>query len=364
MDLLWGPGGAGSRGPRPALSVGRIADTAVEIADAEGLTAVTMQRLAGRFGFTAMSLYRYVPGRAELITLMIDTALGVAPPAEMTEGWKPALRAWAAELYTVFHRHPWLAAATTQARPLEPKELSWLERATAALEGTGLTGPERVDAALVVVGHVRGQVQAEDGIAADEGAGLAAGLLELLREHASDYPALVHAADEGAFGASDNDGFLFGLNCILDGIATTITARNRLTEAHGASGVARATSRALVLSCRRSTAASPRIRPMKTADSAIMQPLPGELDAVPASRGRQAPATIAAGVAFEGGLCGAANCVPRSLTRTSRARTGTMPPGPYARPRTCTTSRAACTITGTRVRRPCGPHRGQYPSPP
>jgi AcrR family transcriptional regulator len=231
MDLLWGRGGARSRGPRPVLSVAQIADTAVEIADAEGLTAVTMQRLASRFGFTAMSLYRYVPGRVELVSLMIDAALGSAPPADKTEGWEPALRAWAAELYTVFRRHPWLASATMQARPLGPKELSWLERAAAALEGTGLTGPERVDAALVVIGHVRGQAEAESGIAVGEGRRLAAELTEMLREHASDYPALISATDEGAFAANDNDGFAFGLRCILDGIATTIATRNCPPEA-------------------------------------------------------------------------------------------------------------------------------------
>jgi AcrR family transcriptional regulator len=235
MDVLWGREGAGRRGPRPTLSVAQIADTAVEIADAEGLAAVTMQRLADRFGFTAMSLYRYVPGRTVLVTLMIDTALGVAVPADTAGGWEPALSAWAAELHTVFRRHPWLASATMQARPIGPKELSWLEVAAAALEGTGLTGPERVDAALVVVGHVRNQAQAENGIATEDGVHLAAGLAQMLREHASDYPALAHAADEGAFAANDNDAFAFGLRCILDGISTAIAARNHPPAAPGAS---------------------------------------------------------------------------------------------------------------------------------
>ncbi|MFG3689528.1 TetR/AcrR family transcriptional regulator [Micromonospora sp. NPDC047740] len=225
MELLWGDGGRRSRGPRPALNPAQITDAAIEIADTEGLAAVTMKRVADRFGFTAMSLYRHVPGRAELVALMIDTAMGQAPPVDTSAGWQAGLQGWADRLHTVFRRHPWLAEATTQVRAVGPRELSWLERAVAALAGTGLSGPERVDAALVVIGHVRNQVQAETGIAAEGGAQLATGLTQLLRSHATAYPALVEAAENGAFGPSDNDGFQFGLRCILDGIAGIIAAR-------------------------------------------------------------------------------------------------------------------------------------------
>jgi len=183
-----------------------------------------MQRVADRFGFTAMSLYRYVPGRSELVAVMIDTALGRAAISAEPAGWESALRAWAHELHTVFRRHPWLAEATTHARPIGPKELSWPERAVAALGGTGLTGPERVDSAVVLIGHIRSQVQAEIGIAADGGAHLATGLAQTLREHAADYPALVQAAADDAFTPNDNDGFTFGLQCIITGIAATIAA--------------------------------------------------------------------------------------------------------------------------------------------
>lgn len=224
-DLLWGRGGRRSRGPKPVLSVEQIAEAAVDIADTEGLAAVTMQRVADRFGFTAMSLYRYVPGRAQLVALMIEIALGVAPQIDTSSGWQPALRAWTQEAYRVFRRHPWLAHATIHGRPIGPRELSWLERAVATFAGTGLTGPERVDAVLVLIGHVRNQVQAETGIAAEEGAQLAASLTQNLREHGADYPALTEAAGDGAFGPADNDGFEFGLRCILNGIAATITAR-------------------------------------------------------------------------------------------------------------------------------------------
>ncbi|WP_328476352.1 TetR/AcrR family transcriptional regulator [Actinoplanes sp. NBC_00393] len=219
MDLMWGRGARRSRGPRPVLTITQIAEAGVEIADAEGLAAVTMQRVAARFGFTAMSLYRYVPGRAELIATMIDTAIGTAPELDVSAGWPPALHEWAHQLRAVFRSHPWLASATTRARPVGPRELSWLERAVAALAGSELTGAQSVDLVVVLTGHVRNLVEAEAGIAADGGAGLGAALAETLGEHAADYPALARAAGQGAFGPGDEDAFEFGLNCILAGAA-------------------------------------------------------------------------------------------------------------------------------------------------
>ncbi|GAA0428947.1 TetR family transcriptional regulator [Actinoplanes capillaceus] len=221
MDLLWGRDTRRTRGPRPVLTTTQIAGAGIEIADAEGLTAVTMQRVADRFGFTAMSLYRYVPGRAELISLMIDTAMGAAPVLDTTAGWRPALREWTYRLAEVSRQHPWLGQATLQSRPVGPRELGWMEQAVTALAGTGLSGARCVDAALLLSGHVRNQIQAESGIAADGGGELAAALAETLREHAADYPALIGAAADGAFGP-DETGFDFGLTCILNGIAAAV----------------------------------------------------------------------------------------------------------------------------------------------
>ncbi|HEY1619933.1 MAG TPA: TetR/AcrR family transcriptional regulator, partial [Streptosporangiaceae bacterium] len=72
VDFLWGSRERPSRGPRPGLSVERIVAAAVGIADAAGLGAVSMQRVASEVGFATMALYRYVPGKTELISIMID----------------------------------------------------------------------------------------------------------------------------------------------------------------------------------------------------------------------------------------------------------------------------------------------------
>ncbi|MFB6519684.1 TetR/AcrR family transcriptional regulator [Streptomyces sp. NPDC056401] len=74
--LLSGEQEPPSRGPKPSLTAGQIAEAAIEIADAEGLKAVSLARVAKEFGVTAMALYRYVPGKTELLDLMVDLAIG------------------------------------------------------------------------------------------------------------------------------------------------------------------------------------------------------------------------------------------------------------------------------------------------
>src|SRR5512139_2166546 len=82
VELLWRAQERPRPGPKPGLSLDRIVQASIELADAEGLDAISMQRVAGAFGFTTMSLYRYVPGKAELIDLMIDMSLG--PPPDLS----------------------------------------------------------------------------------------------------------------------------------------------------------------------------------------------------------------------------------------------------------------------------------------
>jgi AcrR family transcriptional regulator len=73
MELLCGaPGSRRTRGPKPGLTVERIVRAAIEVADAEGLAALSMRRVADQLGVGTMSLYTYVPGKAELIDVMLD----------------------------------------------------------------------------------------------------------------------------------------------------------------------------------------------------------------------------------------------------------------------------------------------------
>ncbi|WP_258025459.1 TetR/AcrR family transcriptional regulator, partial [Streptomyces bambusae] len=79
VRLLWGPHPPAkpARGPKRGLTLDAVAAAGVAIADAEGLAGVSMQRVAGELGVTKMALYRYLPGKAELVALMVEAALGV-----------------------------------------------------------------------------------------------------------------------------------------------------------------------------------------------------------------------------------------------------------------------------------------------
>jgi AcrR family transcriptional regulator len=211
--LLWGEPPRPTRGPKPAMSVARIAAAGIAIADAEGLAAVSMQRVAGELGFTKMSLYRYVPGKAELVAVMVDTAVD-RPPPPATVDWRAGLEAWALALFDVFRQHPWLLDATVGPRVIGPHELGWMEAAVASLAGTPLTGSRRLDAVATVTGHVR--MIAQQAAAAASEADLGAGLAGILRTRHAEYPAVTAAFmdTEGR-----DDALTFGLRLILAGIA-------------------------------------------------------------------------------------------------------------------------------------------------
>jgi AcrR family transcriptional regulator len=212
--LLWGDPPRPTRGPKPAMSVGRIVAAGIAVADAEGLAAVSMQRVASDLGFTKMSLYRYVPGKAELVAAMADTAIGPAPTLDGSGGWRLCLQTWAITLFGAFRDHFWLLDATVGPRVIGPRELAWMEAAVACLDGTALAGARRLDAVATVTGHVR--MIAQQAASAVSESDLGAGLAAVLRTRAAEFPAVT-----AAFMDPDgrDDALTFGLELILDGIA-------------------------------------------------------------------------------------------------------------------------------------------------
>lgn len=228
FQLLWGGPPRPGRGPKPALSLAAIADAAIAVADAEGLAALSMERVAAALNFTKMSLYRYVPGKTELVAVMIDRAMGAPPDLAALHGWRAKLVSWAEALAATLAAHPWVMQATVGQRVLGPNELGWMDRGIGALEGTGLRGDERMDAALAVAGQVRNVVQQvvpiPGGNAAVTGERFDAMVARALDRHGASYPALRAALADG--GAAD-EGLQFGLALILDGIAGRIAGAGR-----------------------------------------------------------------------------------------------------------------------------------------
>jgi AcrR family transcriptional regulator len=226
-EFLWRGRARPTRGPKPALSLERITDTAIGIADAYGLAAVSMQRVAAELGFTKMSLYRYLPGKAELVALMVERAIG-EPPQVGTGDWRVALEEWAQRLLAAYLPHPWVLQATVGPRPIGPNELGWMECAVAAMADTGLTGAERLDAIAVLAGHAR--TIAEQAAATDRPeAQLVAQITKLLREHGDRFPALAATMTSAATEGPQEQAFSFGLDRILDGLQLLIAQRRKPT---------------------------------------------------------------------------------------------------------------------------------------
>jgi AcrR family transcriptional regulator len=234
LDLLWGTRDRPRRGPRPSLSLDRIVAEAISLADAEGLANLSMQHLAERLGCAKMALYRYVPGKSELVALMVDAALGDPPeppsptgrtPASGEQQWRTVLRLWATTISARYRLHPWAIDATVGARPTGPHEMAWMETALAALAGTGLTGPERLDAVALLNGHVRSLVQVTPAGQHDLEAEMARQIGAALAANPDRYPQVLAAFSESPPPAGRNNALEFGVDRILDGLAALIATR-------------------------------------------------------------------------------------------------------------------------------------------
>jgi len=204
LDLLWGRRERGKRGPRPGLSAEAIVDAAVRIADAEGLEAISMARVAGELGFTTMSLYRYVASKDELLQLMFNaSSFGAESIVLEGDDWRSRLRSWAIIQRDMLDLHPWITRMPMAAPPVAPNSLHFVERALEALDGTGLKDTEKMRA----IGLISSYTLSEAKMANDAARAMAA-----LAETALAETALAETAEAGqaqadtAGGQPDGDG--------------------------------------------------------------------------------------------------------------------------------------------------------------
>jgi AcrR family transcriptional regulator len=144
----------GSRGPRQRVTVDEVVQAAVSLADAEGIVALSMRRVAERLGLGSMSLYTYVPGRSELIGLMIDDVLGEAPMPDHHGDLRRRLDGVARQLWEEYQRHPWLLDVETHRPWIGPNGSDRYEWQLAAIEGTGLDDVEMDQTITLLVGFV------------------------------------------------------------------------------------------------------------------------------------------------------------------------------------------------------------------
>jgi AcrR family transcriptional regulator len=224
LERLWGLGQRPEREPRPGLNVDRIVRAAIELADADGLAAVSMARVAERLGFTTMSLYRHVRSKDELLVLMTETAVGPPPPLDpgAEPGWRPGLERWCRDLLAAIQRHPWHLEIPLTGPPSTPSAIAWFERGLQALADTPLSEPEKAAVMLLLNGQVfwEARLSAELATGGPEGAFLDAVV------DAERFPAVRRALDASIFeDESRDDDFAWGLERVLDGIERLIEQR-------------------------------------------------------------------------------------------------------------------------------------------
>jgi AcrR family transcriptional regulator len=234
MELLWGGPERVRRGPKPKLTVDQIVEAAIAIADTEGLAALSMRRVAERLGVTAMSLYTYVPGKAEILDLMLDRVCGeTAKPDDVPGGWRARLELVARETWALYLRHPWLLHVATNRPVLGPNLIARYDYELRAVDGVGLTDIEMDLVVTMVNDYVHGAVRSALAAAALADSDTSdvewweevAPLLERVYDPAR-FPVATRvgsAAGEEYNAAIDPDrAFEFGLARILDGVAALI----------------------------------------------------------------------------------------------------------------------------------------------
>ncbi|PAK93064.1 TetR family transcriptional regulator [Brevibacterium casei] len=235
IALAWGVAAAPQRGPKREMSVERIVDAAIEIADQEGIQAVSMSAVAKRLGYTPMSLYRYVSAKDDLLLLMQEEATGLPPEwGGGSSDWRTRL----VELYDaqteIYRRQPWLLSLPIMGSPVTPNSSAWLDASLEALAATPLTEEEAVAAALLVTGLARWKGTIHAGYTEKR---RVSGMTDTeLAAHESQlfdtvitldaYPSLRRAIDAGVF-VSESDPFDFGFVRSLDGLTDYIETVSR-----------------------------------------------------------------------------------------------------------------------------------------
>ena len=236
LELLWGTGDRPSRGPKPGLTLDRIVSAAVTVADAEGMAAVSMRRLSTELGTGTMSLYRHIPGKAELLDLMLDRVLGeslTADTSQVPSDWRTAVALMARTYLANLRTHPWLLKINQARTVLGPSALQGLEMALTGLRGMGLRDPELIGVIITVNSFVEGLARTESHAAeAAQQTGLTAAAFwqsqgpYLERAMLSgEYPVMAQLSPD-AFG-SEFDHFEFGLSRLIDGFEALVERRAR-----------------------------------------------------------------------------------------------------------------------------------------
>ncbi|MET7421247.1 TetR/AcrR family transcriptional regulator [Dactylosporangium sp. NPDC005555] len=230
IELLWGTAAPARRGPKAKFTVGDVTTAAIALADAEGLGALSMRRVAEQLGVTAMSLYTYVPSKAELLDVMVDTVSAEAVHDTFTaDGWRGRLGEIAGNNWELYRRHPWLLQIAGTRPVLGPNVIAKYDFELRAFESSAIPDVDADQLLSLVLNYVAGAVRAAvQADQAEQGTGMSeeqwweayAPLLgEVLDPDRFPTAARVGQAAGEEYGAGDPvRAYEFGLARVLDGI--------------------------------------------------------------------------------------------------------------------------------------------------
>ncbi|MEW2488116.1 TetR/AcrR family transcriptional regulator [Streptomyces sp. NPDC048411] len=153
-EVIWARPERAGRGPRPAFSRADIAAAAVRIADAEGLDAVSMRKVAAELGCGTMSLYNYVPRKEDLYELMFDAVSGGYDFPEPSGDWRADLISLAHQAREMMHRHTWVPRLMSPVYGFSPNALRYLEYTLSCLDGVDARFGEKMELIAMVNGVI------------------------------------------------------------------------------------------------------------------------------------------------------------------------------------------------------------------
>jgi TetR/AcrR family tetracycline transcriptional repressor len=220
---------AGSTGPREPLNRARIVAAAVVVLDADGLAGLTMRRVARELGTGAMSLYRHVASREELLDLVLDELVGAVPVSRLTGEWRVDVAALARDVRGALLRRRDLTLLLTARLGQGAGGLAALDRALGIFLRAGFSPRDAVRSNHALGAYVSGSCTWEAvGLGGEvdpaERANRAAAATARLAEVPAEAHPYVAATAGELFAGTAEDRFEFGLARLLEGFAVELAA--------------------------------------------------------------------------------------------------------------------------------------------
>ncbi len=239
VALAWGVAASPQRGPKRELSHGRSVETAIEIADAEGLAAVTMQRVAQSFGFTTMAIYRYIATKDDLQQLMLDHAVVDRPMPPLDGPWQERLGAWIGWLFEAYRAHPWMLEIPLRMDSLLlPSQMRVADAALRAMGELPASDGERLALLVSLSTFLRGMATIERDISGDAAA-ISTATMALVRDvtDPAQLPALAPLVANGLYFGGPPEGeaaragvepedFAIGIRVWIAGVEAVFAGRD------------------------------------------------------------------------------------------------------------------------------------------